>query len=88
MAIRLSPEQEALVHEVLASGAVPSEDDALTIALTFLRDHVTETLEDRLGMPREAIEACLEEGRTSPAQPWMGVEAFCTAMRGHGASHQ
>ena len=47
MSITLNPEQEALVREVVASGAVTSEDDALTIALTFLRDRVIDDLEER-----------------------------------------
>jgi Arc/MetJ-type ribon-helix-helix transcriptional regulator len=84
MSITLNPEQEALVREVVASGAVTSEDDALTIALTFLRDRVIDDLEERLGLTRAELDARLQAGRAGPADPWMGADAFCTAMRDHG----
>jgi|GEM_PF-3130334 len=81
MAMTLTPEQQALVRQVLEHGGAASEEEAVTEALTRLRDQVAFDLEERLGLTRAEIAAALEAGRATPVAPWRGADAFNERMR-------
>ncbi|WP_299441263.1 hypothetical protein [uncultured Rhodospira sp.] len=77
----LTPEQKTLVREVLASGAAASEEEAVTAALTLLRDRVAFDLEGHLGMSLDDVRKAVDAGRAGPFAPWEGTDAFTTRMR-------
>ena len=80
MTIRLTPDQEALVHDAIAKGLAPSPEDVVTIALRTMRDEFEHDLEARLGMDTPTINRELQRGLDSPATPWEGATSFNKRM--------
>lgn len=94
MTITLTPEQQGLMRDILASGAVSSEEEALTVALLRLRDSVSTDLAGRFGLSVPELRDALEAGRRAPSRPWEGPHAFTRRMsmtdpdETHGGSDQ
>lgn len=78
--MRLTPDQEALVHDAIAKGLAPSAEDVVTLALRTMRDDFEHDLEDRLGMDTDTINRELQKGLDSPVSPWEGAESFHKRM--------
>jgi hypothetical protein len=80
MAISLTPDQEAIVKEAVASGLARSAEDFVSMALKHMHNELVFDLEDRLGIGFDEINAEIDKGLNEPATIWEGAEAFHTRM--------
>ena len=80
MAMRLTPDQEALVQQAIAKGVASTPEDVVTAALRSIEADQDPDLPVRAGMSLDQLNRELDKGLEGQSTPWEGAEAFHERM--------